>query len=367
MAIDLSSLEGFDTPLPSPGEAKKPAEEAPSGKPLEIMLIDIEEDPDQPRKAFDPDAMEEMVASVKATGVISPISVRPHPTRPNAWIINHGARRYRASVAAGKETIRAFIDDAHDDYDQVIENLHRDDLSPLEISRFIERKLAEGDTKGKIAKRLSRPAKFVTIHLALIDAPASIMNAYEQGKTSSVETLYNLRALADKHPEQVAEWAEEQKEITRQAVDELAQLLTGKKKDKAKPGGDGAGAGADAGGAGEGEGGGGLSHEKNPGDAQAGYTDGDGAGKDDHQVDVQKLPPHNPEHEKALTAAKKDDPSTIKKAVLLVEFDDRPAMVLLNRRPSTQGLLHIKYEDNGEEVEVDAARCKINCLIEAAA
>lgn len=368
MAIDLSSLEGFDTPLPSPGEAKKPAEETPSGKPLEIMLIDIEEDPDQPRKAFDPEAMEEMVASVKATGVISPVSVRPHPTRPNAWILNHGARRYRASVAAGKKTIRAFVDDTHDDYDQVIENLHRDDLSPLEISRFIERKLAEGDTKGKIAKRLSRPAKFVTIHLALIDAPASIMNAYEQGKTSSVETLYNLRALADKHPEQVAEWVEEQKEITRQAVDELAQLLTGKKKEKAKTGdGEPGSAGAGAGGAGEGEGGGGFSHEKNTRDSHEGDADDDRAGEGDQQPDVQKVPPHNPEHEKALTAAKKDDPSTIKKAVLLVEFDDRPAMVLLNRRPSTQGLLHIKYEDNGEEVEVDAARCKINCLIEATA
>ena len=44
MAIDLSSLEGFDTPLPSPA-AKAPTEDKPSGKPLEILLIDIEEDP----------------------------------------------------------------------------------------------------------------------------------------------------------------------------------------------------------------------------------------------------------------------------------------------------------------------------------
>ncbi|MGV7193549.1 ParB/RepB/Spo0J family partition protein [Xanthomonas axonopodis] len=362
MAIDLSSLEGFDSPLPSPA-GKPAAEEKPSGKPLEVPLADIEEDPHQPRQEFDADAMEEMTASVKATGVISPVSLRPHPTRPGAWILNHGARRYRASVAAGKATIPAFVDEKHDDYDQVIENLLRDDLTPLEVARFIQRKLDEGDAKSKIAKRLSRSAKFITIHLALVDPPASVSEAYAQGKTKSPEIIYNLRALAEKHPEQVSEWIADRDEITRHDVSQLTEELTGKKKGGAGEGPKASPEGADAGGGKSG----GLSTEKIPGD-DSGSEGGEGeGGQGGDRPPVQQLPPHNPAHEKALTNKGKDDPDAIKKAVLIVVYDDRPAMVLLNRRPSTQGLLHIKYEDNGEEVEVDAGRCKINCLIEASA
>jgi len=340
MAIDLSALEDFDQPIKKTTKASAAETQVASGQPMDIPLADIEEDPNQPRIEFDPDAMQSMVASVKASGVISPISVRPHPTRAGAWMINHGARRYRASVAAGKKTIPAFVSETHDDYDQIVENLVRDDLTPMELAQFIQQKLDAGDSKSKIAKRLSKSAKFITLHLALIDPPASVSRAYSEGKTTSMETLYNLRMLAEKYPEQVAEWVDAQQEISRSSVDALALHLAEPSK---------------------------LSHEKISGEGN------DSAGQPQlmetpsGNVIVENIPKHNPEHEKALKTAKKNDPDAIKKAVLLVEHDGRSAMVLLNRKPSTHGLLHVKYEDTGEEIEADATRCKIQCLIEAKA
>lgn len=55
----------------------------------------------------------------------------------------------------------------------------------------------------------------------------------------------------------------------------------------------------------------------------------------------------------------------MKKPLLLVEYDGRPAAVLLNRRPSTAGLIRIRFEDGGGDAEVEAGLCKINLLTEA--
>jgi len=65
------------------------------------------------------------------TGVRSPVSVRPHPQIAGQFILNFGARRLRASKAARKTTMPAFIDDLHSDYNQVVENFERD--NPLRL------------------------------------------------------------------------------------------------------------------------------------------------------------------------------------------------------------------------------------------
>ena len=58
------------------------------------------------------------------------------------------------------------------------------------------------------------------------------------------------------------------------------------------------------------------------------------------------------------------DPDRMTKPLLIVEFEGRSASVLLNRRPSNAGLIRIRYEDGGGDIEVDAAKCKINLLTE---
>lgn len=353
MTIDLSGLDlgALEHPAaaPSPGDA--------NGKPLAIPLADIEEDPDQPRKEFDQDRMAEMVASIRASGVKSPISVRPHPSKPGKFILNHGARRYRGSVEAGTGTIPAFVDEQHTDYDQVIENIQREDLTARELAMFIHRKITkDGEKKQAIAKKLGKPNDLVTFHLALIDPPEVVDDAYTSGKCTSPRTLYDLRALAEKYPEQVQAWYEQVPDVTRATVAALAaELKPGKKAPKdfvtTKSAGEGSGEPRPLTGT-TGEGGQGAA-----GEGAAGAGAGTAQGQNDPGVDNGELTswPKG----KAVS-----DPNLMKRPLLLVTYEDRAAALLLNRRPTTDALVWVRFEDSGRDEEVAASALSINRLME---
>jgi ParB/RepB/Spo0J family partition protein len=200
------------------------------GKPLELDIGDVTEDPDQPRKEFDQASMQDLADSISARGVKTPISVHDDPGRPGKYIVNHGARRLRASLLCGKPTIPAFVDEVYDAYDQVIENLQRENLTPMELAMFIRKRMETGDKKGEIAKQLGKAPSVVSFHLALIDAPPCIDDAYTSGKCTSPTTLYELRNLHDKFPQQVDEWCAGEQEITRSTVTELASKFYHDKK-----------------------------------------------------------------------------------------------------------------------------------------
>lgn len=360
--IDLSSLEEAMAPAAAPSPAP------PTGEPLRLELASIDEDPDQPRKEFSAEAMEEMTASIKARGVKSPVSVRPHPQRPGRYVLNFGARRFRASLAAGLKTIPAFIDEEHDDYDQVIENLQRENLTPMEMALFIKRKMQEGEKPAAIAKKLGKNKSTITFHQALIDAPSPIEETYSSGRCTSPLTLYTLRSLHEKFPAEVETWLASDVEITRASVADLAESLKPRPKGPVaetpkneepsvyhdKHSGEDAptvavsstpGASSAAP----------PSESQGDGDPQAEREQGRGQqNADDNTGDMSSWPKG-----KAVS-----DPGLMKKPLLIVEFDGRAAAVLLNRRPSADGLIRIRFEDNGGEEEVDAGRCKINRLME---
>lgn len=357
MALDLSALE--DKPAPVAADA---APAKPNGQPLEIPLADIEEDPDQPRKEFSAEAMAEMTASVKDRGVKTPISVRPHPTKPGKWMLNYGARRYRGSVAAGRATIPGFVNEAHDEYDQVIENIQRDDLKPMELALFIKKRIDAGEKGKVIAKQLGKDAAIITQHMALIDAPACIEDAYTSGKCTSPKTLYELRSLQEKFPEQVDAWYENQAEITRKSVSELADELKGNKKPAASP---------QAGDPPAPDAGGQIGHDQFSGGEGGANSSGEQTGQvssGDSDPDPGKGAKGGATDGEGQTSFMKNkapaDPERLSKPLLLVEFDGRAAVVILNKRPSAEGLVFIRYDDDGGTEEVDAGACKINRLTE---
>lgn len=196
-----------------------------AGAPLQLPLDLIDEDPDQPRKDFDQVTLAELTESVKARGVLQAISVRRHPVTPDRWMVNFGARRLRASRLAGKPTIPAYVDNAMDSYDQVIENEQRESLSPLELAMFVQKKLQSGARSSEIARTLGKSRGYLTFIGALIDPPAWLLDLYRSGRCRGISELYELRKLHELQPEAVAQWIEGRAHVSRADVQVFKERL----------------------------------------------------------------------------------------------------------------------------------------------
>jgi ParB family chromosome partitioning protein len=199
---------------------------------ISIDLID--EDPNQPRTIFNDESLNELAETIRERGVKSPISVRE--TSDGRYMINHGARRYRASKIAGKTTIPAFIDNDYTNIDQLIENIQRDNLAPMDIARFIESELNRGLKKIEIAKELGKSNSWVSERYALINLPECIRERFEQGYfvNDDVSAVCNLKRLYKKNPEQVEAFLsnyDEQNSITRKDVRELDDIIKDSKEE----------------------------------------------------------------------------------------------------------------------------------------
>ena len=197
----------------------------------EIDITLISEDFHQPRKEFNQETLRELTETIKLRGVKSPISVRPNPDKPGTYIINHGARRYRASINAGLTKIPAFIDTDYSEADQVIENLQRDDLTSREIADFIGRQLAGGKTKSEIARLIGKTNPYITMHAALLDLPDPLGELNRTGRCTDVTALYDLTRLYKANTEEVITWLalSTQEEISRLDVYQFSKFLKLKK------------------------------------------------------------------------------------------------------------------------------------------
>lgn len=189
---------------------------------LSLPLAAVIEDPSQPRTEFDPDELSKLAEDIGRRGVQSPIAVRP--PIDGIYKIIHGARRFRASGLAGLETIPAIVqvdEVAFDDYSQVLENTQRDNLSPMDIARFIQKRKALGETNSQIARNLSEKPEWVTYHLALVDMPPEIQEAFDSGLIKGAKATYELRKLHGKAPESVQQLIESGEEITQVRIREV--------------------------------------------------------------------------------------------------------------------------------------------------
>ena len=161
----------------------------------EIPIEKIRPNPGQPRMTFHQDTLQELAASVKEHGVLQPILVRPSG---EGYEIIAGERRWRASKLAGKETIPAIVerfDDATALEIALIENLQREDLSPLDESTIYEKMTGElGYSIRQLAAKLGKDKGYVENRLRLAKAPDDVREMVSQ-RYDTLSAAYELMKI----------------------------------------------------------------------------------------------------------------------------------------------------------------------------
>lgn len=150
---------------------------------IDITLVDA--NPDQPRKVFDPTALQELADSISLHGVIMPIVVNRKGSR---YMIIAGERRWRASKLAGKNTIPAIVKD----YDErsikeisLIENLQREDLNPIEAATAMKQLMDEYDiTQEDLAERIGKSRSAIANTLRLLSLEKEVRDMVSSGALS---------------------------------------------------------------------------------------------------------------------------------------------------------------------------------------
>lgn len=166
---------------------------------VRIVPVDhIDPNPQQPRVLFEESALEELAASIREHGVLQPILVRP--IGPNRYQIVAGERRWRASRLAGLVSIPALIEEIDDDTAleiSIIENLQREDLTPLDEAAMYDRMVHEhGYSIRKLAEKLGKDKGYLENRLRLAGAPPEIRELVSLRK-DSLSHAYELMKVED--------------------------------------------------------------------------------------------------------------------------------------------------------------------------
>lgn len=142
----------------------------------EVELSKISPNPDQPRSMFDQEALEELASSIKALGLVQPITLRE--ISKDKYQIISGERRYRASLLAGLETVPAYVKKASDENVMemaLIENIQREDLNAIEIALAFQTLIDNYQlTQEKLSERIGKKRATIANFLRILKLPAEI-------------------------------------------------------------------------------------------------------------------------------------------------------------------------------------------------
>lgn len=148
----------------------------------EVPLQQIEANPNQPRREFDPVALEELANSIRQLGIVQPITLRQ--VDHDRFQIIAGERRWRASQLAGLTTIPAYIRTIKDENVMemaLVENIQREDLNAIEIALAYEHLLEKTSmTQEKVAERVGKSRPAIANYLRLLKLPAQVQMALQK-------------------------------------------------------------------------------------------------------------------------------------------------------------------------------------------
>jgi ParB family chromosome partitioning protein len=190
--VDRDGAEALSVPteVPVPRETAGPElVEVPGATFAEVLVTAIRPNHKQPRTVFDEEDMAELVHSIREIGVLQPIVVRPSDDGGAQYELVMGERRWRATKAAGLETIPAIIRSTSDDdllRDALLENLHRSQLNPLEEAAAYQQLLDDfGCTHDELADRIGRSRPQVSNTLRLMKLPPLVQRRVAAGVLSA--------------------------------------------------------------------------------------------------------------------------------------------------------------------------------------
>jgi ParB family chromosome partitioning protein len=176
-----------------------------SGQPRALAVTQIHPNRQQPRRHFDKTALDELAASIKEKGILQPLLVRPHPSKPNAYEIVAGERRWRAAQQAQLHEVPVIVRDIKDKEAvefALIENIQRADLTPIEEAETYQRLIKEfNHTHEELGEAMGKSRTHIANMLRLNQLPDTVKELMKQGTL----TAGHARALlASSNPLQLA-------------------------------------------------------------------------------------------------------------------------------------------------------------------
>ena len=170
------------------GPMTKEEAQAQGGGARELPVAAIDPNPYQPRREFDPAALQELADSISASGLLQPIVVRPRPGGPGRYELIAGERRLRAIQQLGRTRIPALVREVDDRgllTLALIENLQRDELSPLDAAQAYQRLMQEfGIAQREVARLVGKDPSTVSNTLRLLRLPAEVQQLLTERRIS---------------------------------------------------------------------------------------------------------------------------------------------------------------------------------------
>ena len=174
---------------------------------FEIELSKIEPNPDQPRKRFDEQGLQELAASIEKHGLLQPITLK-RTEEPERYLLVAGERRFRAHQLLGRERIYAIITDGNPDEISLIENIQREDLDPLEEAEAMARMMERYSyTQEELGRVIGKAQNTVSEILRLTSLPERIKQEYRAPDTPTIgKTVLIELARIKEEDRQAAFW-----------------------------------------------------------------------------------------------------------------------------------------------------------------
>ena len=201
----------------------------------DVSKINIQEvypNPNQPRKTFDQESLQELAESIRIHGLIQPIIVNK---MDDGYLIIAGERRYRASKLAGLTEIDAIVKNYTDRQIaeiSIIENLQREDLNPIEIAKSLQKLMQEYNiTQEQVAARIGKNRSSIANYVRLLSLYPEVIDMIEKGKVSHGHAKC-LVAVTDYPTQLMLAKKVAQNKLTVRALEKEISIMLGKEKSK---------------------------------------------------------------------------------------------------------------------------------------